>query len=100
MVGPLDGNREPMGGQFKLVYNLLEIRRSIYRMIGAAIFFEFGNVWADPKAIQFSDLRVNLGSGLRVNSPLGILRLDFGFNLDRRVDEPQAKIFFSMGQAF
>jgi outer membrane protein insertion porin family/translocation and assembly module TamA len=69
-------------------------------MIGGAIFFEFGNVWEKPRDIQFSDIRANLGGGLRVNSPLGILRLDLGFNVDRRVDEPQTKIFFSMGQAF
>lgn len=100
MVGALDANGEPLGGQFKLVCNLLEIRRSIYRMIGGVIFVEFGNVWSKPKKAQLSDLRVNLGTGLRVNTPLGIMRLDCGTNLDRRADEPRAKVFFSMGQAF
>ncbi|MFH1374769.1 MAG: outer membrane protein assembly factor BamA [bacterium] len=100
MVGPLDANGEPLGGQLKLVWNLLELRRSIYRMVGGAVFVECGNVWSKPKQAQISDLRVNLGTGLRVNSPLGILRLDYGINPDRRADEPSTKVFFSMGQAF
>jgi outer membrane protein assembly complex protein YaeT len=100
MVGPRDANGEPLGGQLKLVWNLLELRRSIYRMVGGALFIEVGNVWSQPKQAQLSDLRVNLGTGLRVNSPLGILRLDYGINLDRRSDEPRTKLFFSMGQAF
>lgn len=100
MVGPVDANGEPLGGQFKLVWNLLEVRRSIYRMVGGVLFFEFGNVWPTAEKAQLSDLRINLGTGLRVNSPLGILRLDCGINLDRRADEPRTKVFFSMGQAF
>ena len=100
MVGPLDENREPVGGQFKLVWNLLELRRSIYRMVGGVVFFEVGNVWSSPEDVHISDLRPSLGTGLRVNSPLGILRLDYGINLDRRTDEPGNRVFFSIGQAF
>ena len=99
-VGPVDANGEPLGGQLKLVWNLLELRQSLFRMIGGAVFVEFGNVWSNPRAAQLSDLRVDAGAGFRVNSPLGILRLDFGINLDRRATEPRTKVFFSMGQAF
>lgn len=100
MVGPLDDNREPRGGRFKLVWNLVELRRSIYRMFGVVGFVEFGNVWEKPLDARISDLRVDSGIGFRVNSPLGILRLDYGFNMDRRADEPGTKLFFSMGQSF
>lgn len=100
MVGPMDANGEPRGGQLELVWNLLELRRSLYRMVGVAAFFEFGNVWPNPRKAQLSDLRVDAGTGLRINSPLGILRLDYGINLDRQSTEPRTKVFFSMGQAF
>jgi len=100
MAGPLDANGEPLGGRLKLVWNLIEIRRALYRMIGGVLFFELGNVWSKPQEARFSGLRPNAGTGLRVNSPLGILRLDYGINLDRRANEPRAKLFFSMGQAF
>jgi len=99
-VGPLDVNGEPLGGQLKLVWNLLELRQSIYRMVGGALFIEIGNVWLNPDKASLSDLRADIGAGLRVNSPLGIVRLDYGVNVDRQGDEPRARLFLSMGQAF
>jgi len=100
MVGPMEENGEPLGGNLKLVWNLMEVRQSIYRMIGGVCFVELGNVWSEPKAAQLSDLRLTLGAGIRINLPLGILRLDFGINADRRPGEPKSKVFLSMGQAF
>ena len=100
MVGPLDANGEPLGGRLKLVWNLIELRRSLYRMVGAVCFVEAGNVWPDIESVKMSDLRVGVGTGLRVNSPLGILRLDCGINVDRRSDESKLKWSLSIGQAF
>lgn len=100
MIGPLDTNGEPLGGQLKLVWNFLELRHSIYRMVGGVLFVEFGTVWSKPENVKISDMRVDLGTGLRINSPLGILRLDCGFNVDRRAGESGMKLLFSMGQAF
>ena len=70
------------------------VGQAIFRMIGGVFFVEFGNVWSEPEAVRLEDLRVDLGGGLRVNSPLGILRLDCGINLDRRAGESGAKLFF------
>jgi len=100
MVGPMDVNGEPLGGQIKIVWNLLELRQSVYRMIGGALFVDIGNVWSRPENVSLDDLRIDVGAGLRANSPLGIIRLDYGINLDRRADEPRTRIFASMGQAF
>ena len=69
-------------------------------MVGAVVFFEVGNVWSKPEAFRIDDIRADFGSGLRVNSPLGIVRLDYGINIDQRNNEPSAKLYFSMGQAF
>jgi len=45
-----------------------------------------------------------VGTGLRIKSPIGPIRLDIGFKLDRRVIggklEPGYAIHFSIGQAF
>ncbi|MFH1700727.1 MAG: outer membrane protein assembly factor BamA [Candidatus Zixiibacteriota bacterium] len=100
MVGPLDSNGQPIGGQFKLIWNLFELRKSVYRMMGMVLFVDAGNVWQRLEDVRISDVRVNIGTGLRANSPLGILRLDCGINLDRQSSEPGVKIFFSVGQAF
>lgn len=99
-VGPVDPKGEPLGGRFKIVWNLLELRRSIFRFVGGAIFIDIGNVWTRPNTARFSDLRADVGAGLRVNSPLGIVRLDYGVNVDKLANEPPSRLFLSMGQAF
>lgn len=99
-AGPLDENRVPIGGSLKVVWNVLEIRRSLYKMIGGVLFAEVGNVWSTSEHFNFRDLRPAAGFGLRVNAPIGLVRLDYGFNLDRQAGEPGSKVYFSMGQAF
>ena len=100
LVGPLDENGKPLGGQFKIVWNLFELRKAIYKLLGSAAFVDIGNVWTDINAFRFGDLRPSVGIGLRINSPIGIVRLDYGVNVDRKGMESQGKLFLSMGQAF
>jgi outer membrane protein insertion porin family len=100
LVGPLDAERDPFGGRLKVVWNMLEIRQSLYKMIGAALFADIGNVWLRPKDFHFGDLRTSVGFGIRANTPIGILRLDYGINLQPKEDEPHEKLYFNMGQAF
>jgi outer membrane protein insertion porin family len=100
LIGPLDAEGEPKGGKFKIVWNVLELRRSIYKIFGGAIFIDAGNVWTDIKSARFKDIRFDVGLGLRLNSPIGIARLDYGFNVDPVDDEAHGKLFLGMGQAF
>lgn len=99
LVGPLDQHNVPTGGKSKLVCNL-EIRHSLYKMIGLVFFVDLGNVWSDPKHYHFSDLRTSPGFGFRVNTPIGILRCDYGINLQPRKGESPGRWVFNMGQAF
>jgi len=99
-AGPLDRKRIPIGGKLKIVWNLLEIRRTLYKMVGGVVFTDIGNVWSKPEDVSLGDLRAASGLGLRVNTPIGLGRLDYGFNIDRRKDEPRGQLYFSMGQAF
>ena len=99
-VGPLDANRLPTGGRLKLLWNVFEVRRVLYRMVGGVLFFDVGNVWSSPGEVRIRDLRMSPGLGLRVNTPLGFVRLDYGFNPYRREGEPPGMLYFSMGQTF
>lgn len=99
-VGPIDEDGTPRGGRFKVVWNVLEYRHSLYRIVGGAMFLDLGNVWPDIGAVVLSELRPTAGVGLRVNSPIGIMRLDWGFNLDRKGDEAASLVHLAMGQAF
>ena len=100
LVGPLDAEGEPIGGKFKIVWNVLELRRSVYKIFGAAVFIDAGNVWTDIKSAHFKDIRIDMGLGFRLNSPIGIARLDYGFNVDPGADEGSGKLYLGMGQAF
>ncbi|MGB7063244.1 MAG: outer membrane protein assembly factor BamA [Candidatus Zixiibacteriota bacterium] len=100
LVGPLDSQGDPIGGRFQLVWNLLEIRQSIYRMIGGVLFADVGNVWLSASEFQLRDVRTSAGVGLRVNTPIGIARLDYGINLQPEEGEPGQRLYFNMGQAF
>jgi len=54
------------------------------------------------KAKKFTapDLRKAAGGGVRWVSPFGPIRVDYGFNLDRRPGEKAANFHFSVGSPF
>lgn len=62
------------------------------------VFFDLGNSYEGK--LDFTDLRRGAGVGIRWYSPLGPLRLEFGFNLDRRDDESPSEWDFAIGTAF
>ncbi len=100
LVGPLDGDGDPIGGRLKLVWNLVEIRQAVYKMIGLALFADVGDVWWQPEAFRLGNIRTSAGVGLRANTPVGMARLDFSINLEPRQGESDTKLYFNMGQAF
>ncbi len=100
MVGPLDEDGIPLGGKFKIVWNTAEIRQTVYRMFGAVLFLETGNVWPSISDCRIRDFRTVIGVGARASTPIGIARLDFGINVDRKHDERRSRIFLNIGQAF
>jgi len=74
--------------------------------VGAVVFYDGGNVFRKASDFDF-DWRHAIGTGLRWESPVGLLRLDLGLPLNRRLldtnpprKEAALQIFFSLGQAF
>jgi outer membrane translocation and assembly module TamA len=55
--------------------------------VQTALFLDTGNVWTDPDKIDPLKLRYAAGSGLRIATPVGPLVFDYGFNLERVLDE-------------
>ncbi|MBD3287716.1 BamA/TamA family outer membrane protein, partial [candidate division KSB1 bacterium] len=98
-VGPKRDGDQPIGGNFTIVTNY-EIRFPLYKKLGATLFWDAGNVWQNARRFNFEDIRYGTGCGLRYNSPLGIARLDFGVNLDRKSSEKAGEIYFTIGQLF
>ncbi|HKL49233.1 MAG TPA: BamA/TamA family outer membrane protein, partial [Desulfuromonadales bacterium] len=63
------------------------------------LFFDVGNAWADDED-YFSDMRYSTGWGIRWMSPMGPLRLEWGYNLDPREGEKSSEFEFSIGRFF
>ncbi len=72
------------GGNGVIVING-EVRTQLWTNIAVVGFLDGGNVFARAGDMSLRELRGAAGFGLRYRSPLGPLRLDFGFKLDRRL---------------
>ncbi|HDY72397.1 MAG TPA: outer membrane protein assembly factor BamA [Nitrospirae bacterium] len=97
-LGPKGTDGTPTGGNAFLLTNI-ELRTSLGKGIGLVFFFDSGNVWRTIDDIDLS-MRYTAGLGLRYSTPIGPIRIDYGYKLDRREGESSGEIHFSIGQAF
>jgi outer membrane protein insertion porin family len=65
-----------------------------------AAFFDIGQVYGFTTPFDITDLRKAAGGGIRWQSPFGPIRVDYGFNLDRRAGEDVGAFHFSVGSPF
>lgn len=89
------------GGNGLIVLNA-EVRTTLSRDLGIVTFMDAGNVFSRVSAISLPELRATLGAGVRYRSPLGPLRLDFGWKVGdlRSTDRRRWEFHFSIGEAF
>lgn len=97
----------PVGGDSMLAFTT-EMRAGVSGNIGLVAFLDGGNVWANTWGYHLNDLRYAIGPGFRYQTPVGPIRLDFGWQLNPIPGlivngSPQTRrwrIHFSIGQAF
>jgi outer membrane protein insertion porin family len=103
-LGPHDHDH-PIGGEFFSVFNV-EYTFPVYGELLGAVFVDAGNLLpnsTDPfqrVTASFDDMRYGVGVGLRYKLPIGPVRIDYGFNPDRRAGEDVGAFHFSFGFAF
>ncbi len=99
----LNADGFPTGGNALVVLNT-ELRTPHVKGVGLVGFVDAGNVFLRASDVDLSELRATAGFGIRYRSPLGPLRFDIGFKLDRRDfsrgTERRAVYHLSLGQAF
>jgi len=68
-------------------------------ILDGAIFIDLGNLWMRPENFRPYDLRPAAGLGVRVNTPVGPLAFDVGFNLapDAARREESWNLHFNIG---
>jgi outer membrane protein assembly complex, YaeT protein len=101
-VGPRDsGSDEPIGGETLLIGNA-ELTFPIYeKILKGAIFYDVGNVWAKSSDFLKGDYKSGAGIGIRVNTPVGPFRLDWGYPLvQNQNDKKEGEFYFSISRGF
>jgi len=98
-LGPKGSGGDPTGGNAFLMENL-EARISLGKGFGIVAFLDGGNVWINVEDIDLSDFKFTTGLGIRYNTPVGPVRIDYGHKLDKEKGESSGEIHFSIGHAF
>jgi outer membrane protein insertion porin family len=88
----------PLGGTRLVVFNE-EIRFPVFRIVKGVLFADAGNTFTERAAFSISDLKVGVGFGLRITTPLAPVRIDVGYPVpDSGLASP--RWHFSIGQMF
>ncbi len=98
-VSPLGRNDKPLGGRSLFIYSL-ELRNRIGKNLGVVLFYDIGNVYTNFIPDFKDGVRQSLGLGLRYYTPIGPIRADIAFPLNKRHIDNTCEVYFSIGQAF
>ena len=94
----------PIGGNALVIFNA-EARVPVWGGVGVVGFLDSGNVFARPTDLDLGMLKTAVGLGVRYKSPVGPIRIDIGFKLQREELSPGRRegltaLHISLGQAF
>lgn len=98
----------PLGGDAMVVLNA-ELRYPLTRQLRLVPFYDFGNVFRKVSDIRFGDMTHTIGIGLRLNTPIGPVGIDYGYLLNPPfftsatgsiIRQPQGVIHIRFGQTF
>ena len=95
-IGPKDDANNPLGGTSFAQFNL-EIGRSLGSVLRVVAFVDVGNAYGSDNDFDIGDLRRSAGLGIRIVTPIGPIRLDYGFKLDKRAGESAGRLGFLLG---
>ena len=100
------------GGFFKGSQKLvatIENRTQLNDIVGIVVFADAGRAWKqngrDPSYTRDNNrfgrnIGTTAGVGIRLNTPIGPLRFDFGWPVGNKMDDDGMKFYFNMGQSF
>ncbi|MGQ9836120.1 MAG: BamA/TamA family outer membrane protein [Thermoanaerobaculaceae bacterium] len=89
----------PVGGG-ALVLGSMEWRIPVAGSLGITLFTDGGNTWAGVSNVKLAEMRWGAGLGLRFETPVGPIRLEYGWKLDRQPGESKGELFLSFGNPF
>lgn len=89
------------GGNKQIIFNV-EYLFPIFTAAGlkGVVFYDMGNAFASGENFNLYKLRYSMGFGIRWFSPVGPLRFEWGFPLDKKKDESAVVFDFTIGSLF
>lgn len=101
-ISPIDpATGERIGGEKMLLFNVEYIFPLIKKAgLKGVVFFDAGNAFREEDSYNLTDLRTSVGFGFRWFSPIGPLRLEWGYNIDPKPGEDSSSWDFTIGGAF
>ncbi len=98
-LGPVNAQGQPIGSLTRWITNF-ELRYLLWKHFSVATFYDMGSLTPNYSNITMVDIRNSVGLGLRYNTPVGPVRLDYGFKLDKRSNESVGRLHLTFGYVF
>jgi len=98
-ASPRDSDNELIGG-LSLIEASVEARVGLTENFGLAFFVDTGGAFSSSTPGDGGQWYTGVGAGVRYNTPVGPLRMDFAIPLEQIRDEPSYGIYLGLGQAF
>lgn len=98
LLGPVktldkNGKIETSTGGKLIALGNIEARIPLFWLFVGEIFIDAGNVWAELQNFDYEDIRLSTGAGIAVITPLGPVRVDYGYKLQRQSIDPSPDAF-------
>ncbi len=99
-IAPRYDDKEVKGGtkQFFTNFEMIFPLNEDLGIMGL-VFFDAGEVWDSGERVDL-DLYKSIGAGIRWYSPLGPIRVEYGYGLDKLYGKSQRRVEFSVGHIF
>ena len=101
-LSPRDSDGSEIGGNKFVQFNA-EVRFPLVPQAGVygVVFFDTGDIYSESEDIELDNLRESAGGGIRWLSPMGPVRLEYGYILDPKpTDKGSGSWEFSMASSF
>jgi len=99
MAGPLTPGGKPQGG-LSFMQASIEARYKVTDDIGVVGFLDSGGAFTSNIPGQGGSFYTGYGVGIRYHTPIGPIRADIAFPLNKIAGQPQYGLYLGIGQAF
>lgn len=97
--GPKDSNGAVIGGTKQIIFNAEYIFPIFSELkFKGVVFFDTGKAYDSLNDSE--ELRYTSGAGVRWFSPIGPIRVEWGYNLHKKPGESKSRVEFTFGSAF